>query len=145
MGTSHPSDSATVMAAIQVSLIIIVISIVDPKEIHDMPYIPKRKRPPRNRILACGNLLMHMVHMRLDACINSSMKRHRKQHHKWKVCNNKHKWRNRTGLSKYTATCTKCRCTSKTTYGRILLIRIHTPSCSMMEHPPPSQMICKTS
>ena len=90
--------SAMVMAAIQVSPLIIVISI---EEIHNMPYIPKRKRPPRNRILACGNHLMRMVYMHLDACINSSMIRHHKQHHKWKkICNNKHKWCNRTGLSK---------------------------------------------
>ena len=34
---------AMVMAAIQVSLIIIVISFKDPKETHDMPYVPKRK------------------------------------------------------------------------------------------------------
>ena len=34
---------AMVMVAIQVSLIIIVIIIEDPKETHDMPYVPKRK------------------------------------------------------------------------------------------------------
>ena len=89
-----------VMAAIQVSLTIIVISIEDPKEIHDMPYVHKRKRPPRNRILACGNHFMNMICMRLDTCINSSMKRHHKQHCKWKIQNNKQKWRNKTGLSK---------------------------------------------
>ena len=34
---------AMVMVAIQVFLIIIVICTEDPKETHDMPYIPKRK------------------------------------------------------------------------------------------------------
>ena len=68
---------ATVMAAIQVSLIIIVISIEDPKETHDMPYIPKRKRPPRNEILACSNRLMNMFCMHLDVWINTGVKRNR--------------------------------------------------------------------
>ena len=76
---------AMVMAAIQVSLIIIVISIEDPKETHDMPNIPKRKRPPRNKILACSNCLMNMVCMRLDVWINTGAKRDRKQNCKWKT------------------------------------------------------------
>ena len=91
---------ATVMAAIQVFLIIIVISIEDLKEIHDMPYIPKRKRPPRNRIVAYGNHLMNMVYIHLDACINSGMKRYCKQQCKSKICNNRQKWHIRTRLSK---------------------------------------------
>ena len=91
---------ATVMAAIQVYLIIIVISIEDPKEIHNMPYIPKRKRPPRNRILACCYRFMNMVCMHLDVSINSGMKRHRKAHCKWKICNNKQKRCTKPGLSK---------------------------------------------
>ena len=89
-----------VMAAIQVSLIIIVISIEDPKETHDMPYIPKRKRPPRNEILACNNRWMNMFCMRLDVWINTGAKRNRKQHRKWKTRNNKQKWHNKIWLSK---------------------------------------------
>ena len=133
------------MAAIQVFLIISVISIEDPKEIHDMPYIPKRKRPPRNKILDYGHCLMNMVCTRLDACINSGMKRHRKQHRKLKIRDNRPNRINKIDYRKGTATCTECRHTSKTTYGRILLTPIHIPSCSMMEHLPPSQMICKIS
>ena len=91
---------ALVMAVIQVFLIIIVISIEDPKEIHDMPYIPKRKRPPRNRIVAYSSHLMNMVCICLDACINSGMKRYRKQHLKLKICTNRQKWYNRTRLLK---------------------------------------------
>ena len=90
---------ATVMAAIQVPLIIIVISIEDPKETHNMPYILKRKRPPRNGILAYSNHLMNMVCMRLDVWINTGAKRHRKQHRKWKTRNNKQR-RNKIWLAK---------------------------------------------
>ena len=85
---------ATVMAAIQVSLIIIVITIEDQKETHDMPYVPKRKRPPRNRILAYSNHLMNMVCMRLDVWINTGVRRHHKQHRKWKTQSNK-QWHNK--------------------------------------------------
>ena len=91
---------AMVMAAIQVFLIIIVISIEDLKETHDMPYVPKRKRPPRNRIVAYGNHLMNMVCICLDACINSGMKRYCKQHRKLKIHNNRQKQRNKTRLLK---------------------------------------------
>ena len=91
---------ATVMAAIKVSLIIIVISIEDQKEMCDMSYVPKRKRPPRNRILDYGNRLMNMVGTHLDTCINSVMKRHCKQHRKLKIRNNRPKWRNEIRLSK---------------------------------------------
>ena len=35
--------SAMVMAAVQVFLIVNITSTEDPKEIYDMPYIPKRK------------------------------------------------------------------------------------------------------
>ena len=91
---------AMVMAATQVSLIIIEISSEDPKETHDMPYVPKRKRPPRNRILACGNCLMNMVCMCLDVWINTGAKRDCKQHCKWKTRNNKQEWRSKIWLSK---------------------------------------------
>ena len=43
---------------------------------------------------------MNMVCVRLDACINSGSKRHHKQHRKFKICNNKQKWRNKIRLSK---------------------------------------------
>ena len=92
--------SATVMAVIQVFLIIIVISIEDPKEIHDMPYIPKRKRPPRNKILDYSQRFMNMAYTHLDASINSGTKRHRKQHRKLKIHNNRPKWLNKIRLSK---------------------------------------------
>ena len=88
-----------VMAAIQVSLIIILISIENPKETHDMPYVNKRKMPPRNGILAYSNNLMNMVCMRLDVWINTGAKRHHKQHHKWKTRNNKQR-RNKIWLAK---------------------------------------------
>ena len=91
---------ATVMAAIQVFLIIIVISIEDPKEIHDMPYVPRRKRPPRNKILDYGHCFMNMVYTHLDTCINSGTKRHRKQHCKLKIPNNRPKWLNKIRLLK---------------------------------------------
>ena len=92
--------SAIVMAAIQVSLIIIVISIEDPKETHDMTYVPKRKQPPRNKILACSNCLMNTFCMCLDVWINTGVKRNHKQHPKWKTRNNKQKWHNKIWLSK---------------------------------------------
>ena len=89
-----------VMAAIQVSLIIIIISIEDPKETHDMPYIPKRKQPPRNKILGCTNHLMNIFCMCLDVWINTGAKRNQKQQHKWKTQNNKQKWHDKIWLSK---------------------------------------------
>ena len=91
---------AMVMAAIQVSLIIIIISIEDTKETHDMSYIPKRKQPPRNEILACSNCLVNMFCMCFDVWINTGVKRNRKQHRKWKTRNNKQKWHNKIWLSK---------------------------------------------
>ena len=81
-------------------LIIFVISIEDPKEIHDMPYVPKRKRPPRNKILDYGHCFVNMVCTRLDACINSGTKRHCKQHRKLKTCNNRPKQPNKIRLLK---------------------------------------------
>ena len=89
------------MAAMQVSLIIIVISIEDPKETHDMSYVPKRKRPPTNGILAYSNHLMNMVCMRLDVWINTGVKRHHKQHRKWKTQNNK-QWHNKGHCNMHT-------------------------------------------
>ena len=76
---------ATVMAAIQVFLIIIIVSSEDPKETHDMPYVPKRKQPPRNEILACTNHLINIWLICLDTWINTGTKRSRKQYHKWKI------------------------------------------------------------
>ena len=64
-----------------------------------MPYVPKRKRPPRNGILAHSNRLMNMVCMHLDVWINTGAKRHHKQQHKWKTRNNK-QWRNKIRLAK---------------------------------------------
>ena len=66
--------SATVMAAIQVFLIINMISTDDPNEIHDMPYIPRRKRPPSNKILVYTNLLMKSFLTCLDIWISTSTK-----------------------------------------------------------------------
>ena len=76
---------AMVMAAVQVLLIINIISTDDPKEIYDMPYIPKRKRLPRNKIMICTNHLMISFLTRLDVWISTSTKRRQKQHRKWKT------------------------------------------------------------
>ena len=66
--------SATVMAAVQVFLLINIISTEDPKEIYDMPYIPKRKRLPRDEILVCANHLMKSFLICLDTWISTSTK-----------------------------------------------------------------------
>ena len=65
---------ATVMAAVQVFLIINIISTDDPDEIHGMPYIPKRKQPPRNKIMVFTNHLMKSFLTRLDIWISTCTK-----------------------------------------------------------------------
>ena len=133
---------AMVMAAIQVFLIIIIISTEDPKETHDMPYVPKRKRPPRNEILACTNRLINIFLMCLDTWINTGTKQSQKQYCKWKIRNNKQKSHvARHGSQRSIATCTQCRHTLEIIYEGLHLIRTHSLSCLMMEHLLPSPMI----
>ena len=67
---------------------------------HDMPYIPKRKQPPRNEILACTNHLLNIFLICLDTWINTGAKQSQKQYCKLKTRNNKQKWHNKTWLSK---------------------------------------------
>ena len=89
-----------VMAAIQVFLIIFVINIEDPEEIHDMPYVPKRKRLRRNKLLDYSHRFMNMVCTHLDTYINSGTRKHCKQHCKMKTHNTRPKRPNKIRLSK---------------------------------------------
>ena len=65
---------AMVMVTVQVFQIINIITTDDPNEIHNMPYIPKRKQPPRNKILMCANHLMKSFLTCLDIWISTSTK-----------------------------------------------------------------------